>query len=350
MIAFISNMKNLVILLGCCALLGGCLQDNKAPVSFKEGVFYGRDGYYDRGGNELPRYNNANRAELPPEQEAKYINDNQHSYGVSAEVDPIATTELPPPEQTTPPIETPPPASSAPASTMQDSPLVPSFEEKKNEVGQTRLEWQRKADNAPSEYEKKASQAQAEADHAQRAAEKELQAMPVEESYVPADIIAPTPPPAPEQEIAQAEKEAAAALTAEQAVTPTPAAPAAPAKEEPFVWPLKGKILKDFVSDPSKGIVIAGRTGEPVRASASGVVVHVGDKIPSLGNMIIIQHVGGYVTTYAHLSETVVSVDDNVVGGQLIGFVGKTGNAAQPQLHFAIRHNTEPLDPMKKLK
>jgi lipoprotein NlpD len=90
--------------------------------------------------------------------------------------------------------------------------------------------------------------------------------------------------------------------------------------------------------------------GEPVRASGSGVVVHAGTKIPSFGNMIIIQHVGGYVTTYAHLSEVVVSVDDNVAGGQLIGFIGKTGNAEQPQLHFAIRHNTEPLDPVKKLQ
>ena len=117
-----------------------------------------------------------------------------------------------------------------------------------------------------------------------------------------------------------------------------------------FLWPLKGKILKDYNTDASKGLVIAGRMGDPVRAAASGVVVLVGAKIKSLGNMVIIQHLDGYVTTYSHLSDMLVSEGDNVVGGQMIARVGKTGEAEQPQLHFVVRHNTKVINPMQKLQ
>ncbi len=392
------------------------MQDSRAPVSYKESVFYGRGASYDRGGNEVPKYNDYNRAELPPEQDAKYVNDNQHQYGVSAAVDKVETVDLAPPEPVREPVGeivssmdlpsnpsknsplnlpsspqsnlsvvvtpaaptiTPPIISQpviAPSATSPDpftklktdgkalkSELMPDFEKNTNinnsvkNPNPTTMNWQKTKDNAENKYDAKMLQAEAKAATDEQAmklqqqADKELVSLPKIEPLAPitpaitppiiAPIIAPViVPPV----VAPPLVKSNAKPTSNQTSNPN-------LDKEKFVWPLKGKLLKDYNTDSSKGLVIAGRSGEPVRASSSGVVVHVGTKIKSFGNMIIIQHPDGYVTTYSHLSDITISENDNVVGGQLIGFVGKTGDAKQPQLHFAVRHNTQPIDPVKKL-
>ncbi len=366
------------------------MQDARAPVDYKEGVFYGRGANYDRGGNELPKYNNYNRAELPAEQGAKYVDDSQHQYGVSAAVDKVESVELKAPEPVRsvdlPAVSTPvTPVVVAPTITNQaitnpapfieptitepkiiepksapnnnSTSLMPNFEKQAEaKAGELNMNWQATKDNAENKYDAKMLQAEAnlaaqeEAAKLQHQADKELIATkkqisdglhlnPSKINPSATKILAPTP--------------LLPVIAPLKPVEPSkPANPAASNQSiagEKFIWPLKGKLLKDYNTDASKGLVIAGRSGEPVRASASGVVVHIGTKVKSFGNMIIVQHPDGYVTTYSHLSDMAVSENDNVVGGQLIGFVGKTGDAEQPQLHFAVRHNTQPIDPAKKL-
>jgi murein DD-endopeptidase MepM/ murein hydrolase activator NlpD len=119
--------------------------------------------------------------------------------------------------------------------------------------------------------------------------------------------------------------------------------------EQSFVSPLRGNVVRPY-NDSTKAIGIAARMGEPIRAAADGVVAHAGDDIASLGNMVLVRHSNGYVSTYAHMGDIVVSKGDNVVKGELIGFVGKSGNVEQPQLGFGLRRNNRPLDPTDILK
>jgi murein DD-endopeptidase MepM/ murein hydrolase activator NlpD len=388
-------MKNIKIITLSLLSLSACMQDNRAPVANKEGVFYGMDANYDRGGNELPKYNNYNRANLPPEQEAKYNNDSNHQYGVSAEVGAVQAVELPPPEPVatsdlpavTPVTSAAPTVGSAFSNAVNNSgnnptnpapfdtnnipvvkqteeiapnngSLVPNFDEANaNAVAQAKLNWQKTKDNAESQYDAKLLQeeanavAEAEKAKLQQEAAKDLEQQVANAPVAPAtnQIIAPTavtPPPVVAPPVAN---QNVAALP--QAPQPSNSSQSTPNLDnDKFLWPLKGKILKDYNTDVRKGLVIAGRMGDPVRAAASGVVVLVGAKIKSLGNMVIIQHLDGYVTTYSHLSDMLVSEGDNVVGGQMIARVGKTGEAEQPQLHFVVRHNTKVINPMQKLQ
>jgi murein DD-endopeptidase MepM/ murein hydrolase activator NlpD len=122
-----------------------------------------------------------------------------------------------------------------------------------------------------------------------------------------------------------------------------------------FMWPVNGKkIVSGFGPKgggrTNDGINIASAEGEPVWASADGEVVYVGNELKGYGNMIIIKHSGGKSTTYAHLNNASVEKYDRVKQGDIIGYVGSTGNVKSPQLHFAIRQGKEPVNPRKFLK
>lgn len=121
-----------------------------------------------------------------------------------------------------------------------------------------------------------------------------------------------------------------------------------------FMWPVSSKkVIAPFgpksggtVND---GINIAISEGEPVWASADGEVVYVGSEMKGYGNMVILKHDGGKSTTYAHMNRATVDKYDRVKQGDIIGYVGATGNVKSPQLHFAIRNGKAPLDPQKIL-
>jgi murein DD-endopeptidase MepM/ murein hydrolase activator NlpD len=97
------------------------------------------------------------------------------------------------------------------------------------------------------------------------------------------------------------------------------------------------------------GINIASSEGEPVWAAADGEVVYVGNELQGYGNMVLIRHDGNRSTTYAHLNRATVDKYDRVKQGDIIGYVGSTGNVKQPQLHFAVREGKNPVDPRKYL-
>ncbi len=90
--------------------------------------------------------------------------------------------------------------------------------------------------------------------------------------------------------------------------------------------------------------------GTPVHALGDGVVIFASYD-GAYGNKIAIQHAGGLVTWYAHLSAFDVKIGDKVKAGQLIGRVGSTGNTTGPHLHLEIRpHEDDPIDPMPWLR
>ncbi|SHJ78325.1 Murein DD-endopeptidase MepM and murein hydrolase activator NlpD, contain LysM domain [Anaerobranca californiensis DSM 14826] len=93
------------------------------------------------------------------------------------------------------------------------------------------------------------------------------------------------------------------------------------------------------------GVDIASSAGTPIYAAAGGRVVASGDR-GNYGNLIIIDHGNGYTTYYAHLQSMSVKVGDRVSQGQIIGRMGRTGLATGVHLHFEIRRNGTPLNPM----
>lgn len=99
-------------------------------------------------------------------------------------------------------------------------------------------------------------------------------------------------------------------------------------------------------SAPHKGTDIAASTGTPVIAAASGLVTAAGFSA-SMGNYIVISHGDGITTRYYHNSSLAVSAGQSVKAGQTISYVGSTGWSTGPHLHFEVRINDTPVDPMQ---
>lgn len=93
-------------------------------------------------------------------------------------------------------------------------------------------------------------------------------------------------------------------------------------------------------------LTMSGAYGKPVYASAGGTVISAGWS-GGYGKMVKIRHSNGYVTYYAHMSSIKVSVGQTVSQGQQIGAIGSTGNSTGPHLHFELRINGSPVNPMK---
>jgi len=116
-----------------------------------------------------------------------------------------------------------------------------------------------------------------------------------------------------------------------------------------FGAPVGGRLIATFGSygngQKNDGINIAAAFGTPVHVSADGVVTYAGNELKGYGNLILVKHANGYVTTYAHLGTIGVQAGQRVGRGDVIGSVGQTGDVESPQLHFEIRHDMEPVDP-----
>jgi len=128
----------------------------------------------------------------------------------------------------------------------------------------------------------------------------------------------------------------------------------APRKKRTFKAPVAGPISSGFgirvhpiLGDVRMhtGIDFAVGTGFPIKAAGPGVVVWAGPR-GGYGNAVIIDHRNGLATLYAHQSKVNVAVGDKVTTGQVVGFVGQTGLATGPHLHFEVRELGAPVDPM----
>lgn len=112
-------------------------------------------------------------------------------------------------------------------------------------------------------------------------------------------------------------------------------------------WPAEGHIIGRFTAgDATKqGIDIAGSSGQAVRAAADGVVVYSGAGLVGYGELVIIKHSEAWLSAYGHNRKRLVNEGQNVKAGQQIAEMGSSG-AAREMLHFEIRYNGKPVDPM----
>lgn len=124
----------------------------------------------------------------------------------------------------------------------------------------------------------------------------------------------------------------------------------APSANSRWIWPVTGKVISTFSnSDVSrKGIDITSPIGHPVFASNSGTVVYSGDGLLGYGELIIIKHDKNFLSAYAHNSSRLVKEGSKVKQGQQIAKSGK-GSDGQGLLHFEIRLNGQPINPLKYL-
>jgi lipoprotein NlpD len=128
---------------------------------------------------------------------------------------------------------------------------------------------------------------------------------------------------------------------------PEPGGPGAGAVAQQGVltWPLRGPVLKPFVPGSSKGIVIGGRIGDPVKAAAAGRVVYAGTGIEAYGPLIIIKHSDTLITAYGQNSTLLVKEGDAVTQGQVIGAVGADSRGVG-SIQFEVRQDGHPVDPL----
>jgi murein DD-endopeptidase MepM/ murein hydrolase activator NlpD len=130
-----------------------------------------------------------------------------------------------------------------------------------------------------------------------------------------------------------------------------------------FIWPNpKGVITQGFGPsslgfEPSfggfahfhTGVDVASPQGTPILAADDGVVALVGSGTSGYGNYVVIAHAGGITTLYGHLLTAMVRQGDRLTQGQVIGLEGSTGLSTGPHVHFEVRANNQPVDPLPYL-
>ncbi|MGQ9426747.1 peptidoglycan DD-metalloendopeptidase family protein [Gilvimarinus sp. F26214L] len=115
-------------------------------------------------------------------------------------------------------------------------------------------------------------------------------------------------------------------------------------------WPVDGTILSGYSGEMAlnKGIDISAEKGEPVRAAEAGSIVYAGNGLRGYGNLLIIKHNQNYLSAYAHNSKLLVAEGETVKAGQQIAKVGSSGTN-RDKLHFEIRRDGKPVDPLRYL-
>lgn len=119
-------------------------------------------------------------------------------------------------------------------------------------------------------------------------------------------------------------------------------------------WPVQGRVISAFGSNSggraNDGIDISVPNGTPVKAAENGVVIYAADGLKELGKTILVRHSDGVVTVYGHVADIDVKHGQQVKRGQQIASSGMSGAAKQPQLHFEVRKNSAPVNPMTYLQ
>ncbi|MDX6692837.1 MAG: hypothetical protein QOF02_440 [Blastocatellia bacterium] len=126
----------------------------------------------------------------------------------------------------------------------------------------------------------------------------------------------------------------------------------------PSIWPVTGELTDGFggrrnpfggySSEFHTGQDIATLTGTPVAAAANGTVIFAGCQ-NGYGQLVIIDHGDGLTTRYGHLSRIEATLGQSISRGDVLGRVGSTGRSTGPHLHYEIRVNDKPVDPMPYL-
>jgi len=146
-------------------------------------------------------------------------------------------------------------------------------------------------------------------------------------------------------------------ITTAQPVDSTPAAPTTAASSGAvagasdsviaLAWPARGSLINRFDDKSNKGIDIGGKRGDAVLAADDGKVIHVGP-LRGYGNLVIIKHNDTFLTAYGNNDKVLVTEQSTVKKGQKIAEMGST-DADRVKLHFEVRRNGKPVDPMRFL-
>lgn len=129
-----------------------------------------------------------------------------------------------------------------------------------------------------------------------------------------------------------------------------PAQPLPPIGKIAWQWPTEGRVVSTFkAGHPTrKGIDIAGELGQPIRAAAAGEVVYSGSGLAGYGKLIILKHDERFLSAYAYNQALLVSEGETVQAGQIIARMGQA-EVGKPMLHFEIRLDGTPIDPLRQL-
>lgn len=174
------------------------------------------------------------------------------------------------------------------------------------------------------------------------AAPASVKTVPSEKIAIPSSTVAPV--------VVAAEKVATPVV----ATSKTPIVESAPVVPvEPVVssitwqWPTKGKLIGVFIANDktNQGINIAGKSGQKILAASDGVVVYSGTGLIGYGELLIIKHNNEWISAYAHNEKRLVAEGTKVKAGEHIADMGRTG-ASSDMLHFEIRRNGKPVDPL----
>lgn len=125
------------------------------------------------------------------------------------------------------------------------------------------------------------------------------------------------------------------------------------AKTDLFDWPVNdARMTRGFLPQkrrPHLGIDLAAKRGTPILAAQAGMIIYTGREFRGYGKMILIESGNGWATLYAHMDKILVQEGQRIAQGQLIGAMGRTGRATGVHLHFEIRKDKGPIDPLPLL-
>ena len=158
-----------------------------------------------------------------------------------------------------------------------------------------------------------------------------------------------TPPDTRPKPVPKATTAAVTPAAEKKPVTVTPAEPKltnAPVSR--WLWPASGTVSRRFAGDRNKGLDLVGQRGDPVVATADGVVVYAGSDVTGYGALLIVKHNDTYLSAYGHNDALLVNEGAFVAAGETIARMGST-SAESVKLHFEIRRNGIPIDPMTLL-
>ncbi|WP_413556998.1 M23 family metallopeptidase [Bdellovibrio sp. HCB209] len=120
-----------------------------------------------------------------------------------------------------------------------------------------------------------------------------------------------------------------------------------------FDWPVdSARMTRGFLPNkrrPHLGIDLAAPKGTPILAAQGGTIIYAGREFKGYGKMVLIESGTGWATLYAHFDKILVSEGQKVRKGEVIGAMGRTGRATGVHLHFEIRRNRGPIDPLPLL-
>lgn len=159
-------------------------------------------------------------------------------------------------------------------------------------------------------------------------------------------------PVRPPSQVAEAPAAPAPPLST-QAATSVALPDVPPREPGRFQWPVRGRMLARFGPQDgglhNDGINLAVPRGTQVTAAQAGVVVYAGNELRGFGNLVLVKHDGGWITAYAHNDRLLVERGAVVRRGQAIALAGTSGNVTEPQVHFEIRKDGRPVDPLRVL-